>query len=717
MSSKLQQLEEEYKMIEKPAQIKSPSISDRAITNFTAGVITLSGIKSPDSSMSQGINLELTPDKMIKPRPSVIKLLPDAPSKIQGQILPINKPNGVYYFSMVDGKMMWTQMGASSWTTIKGNNNNFNKTEKCRLLQVDDKILILNGVNDLSYIDIKSPTYEISRFEEISNPDSAPTATNQGLSGTDYTIYYGYTYNGVIGETAISPILSYKISKARDTWDPTTNSIILKVPNPPTGAKSWNVYIALAASGGNPVPEDMLMLANNLDINNKSFTDNGTLAIDISRGNPPNENSTRGPKCRQGITYNGRPILYDNPDDPYTIWLGGDGEYPLDFSTSHGGYKTIIGKGTAYKPVAIRGFRTGQGIPTLTILCSSTYGDGKRFQLGPKTITYGNTSFVVWAAEEQNSGAAGTSSPDGVVAYNDNLYYPSPDGFDTTGTLPQVQNILSTHKISNTIRPSFHRILNSQHTNIVGAAWGDRVYWAVPANQSLNNNQIWVYDTLTDGGWYFYNVKADWLFTVAEKNGQTYIVVVDGSRVYRLSDRQATADDTGDGAQAFVTSGIGSSLAFNDQRNRYYYVIQAVFTILNPRGKMKVGASYTNEDNIVKNITKELDFTANELRNIGTGWSDPVNQWTIHDGWSAVFDVDAVVTVSVDNEEDYNTDPFPAFTGNNLNNLQEYRFEVPIEDICRTIQWTISSNDPNTDYNLSSVVYEGVDLNTKIDLQ
>ena len=42
---------------------------------------------------------------------------------------------------------------------------------------------------------------------------------------------------------------------------------------------------------------------------------------------------------------------------------------------------------------------------------------------------------------------AGTDSPDALIVYNNSLFYPSRDGFKTTGTKPQLQNVLSTDRV------------------------------------------------------------------------------------------------------------------------------------------------------------------------------------------------------------------------------------------------------------------------------
>ena len=175
-------------MIEPPKEAKQTEISDRSITKFNSGLITLSTVKSPDDAISQGVNLELTPDGMWTTRPSLSDHLPKASDNIQGQVIPVNRPERVYYFAMIDGKVNYTSVDNTSWTPIDSQYNNYSKTATVTFLQTDDKILIMNGVNELSYVDLSKIGFPISVFDEVADPTVALTATNTGLAGDKFTM-------------------------------------------------------------------------------------------------------------------------------------------------------------------------------------------------------------------------------------------------------------------------------------------------------------------------------------------------------------------------------------------------------------------------------------------------------------------------------------------------------------------------------------------------
>jgi len=146
------------------------------------------------------------------------------------------------------------------------------------------------------------------------------------------------------------------------------------------------------------------------------------------------------------------PFLTRDADNPYYVWNGGDPGFELDFSPANGGGFSLVGSGTKDLPLVIKPFRDGRGNPQITVLCQGTNGTGKRFIMTPDQLTVGNTIVSFYDITEDN-GQDGTVSKDGVVLYSDSLWYPSRDGFKTTGTKPQLQNVLSTNRVSNTIQP------------------------------------------------------------------------------------------------------------------------------------------------------------------------------------------------------------------------------------------------------------------------
>jgi len=248
----------------------------------------------------------------------------------------------------------------------------------------------------------------------------------------------------------------------------------------PAGAKYWNLYIAIAATGGSITNSDMLQLATKLDLATTTFVDDGSLSINLGAV-APLANSTDGPKVNQGIIEDGNPILFGDVDNPDNIWIGGGGAYAMDFSISNGGYLAQPEKGTNFEVSAIIGFRNGLGQPSLTVLFNNTEGLAKQSVLEQQTITYGTQSFTVWGVHEQHYGAAGVAATDSAINYNGKLLFLSTDGFMSMNTQPLRQNVIATDPISiQAIDPYVRGIKNSAMKNVIGAGWDNKFMWLVP---------------------------------------------------------------------------------------------------------------------------------------------------------------------------------------------------------------------------------------------
>lgn len=200
--------------------------------------------------------------------------------------------------------------------------------------------------------------------------------------------------------------------------------------------------------------------------------------------------------------------MVGDKDNPYYAWRGGDYSFELDFSPANGGGFSPVGNGSKEVPIYVGSFRDGKGTSNVTVLSQGSNGHGLRFLLSPTSVTFGNSTFVVWVVAE-DSGKDGTDSPDGVINYQNSLWYPSRDGFKTTGTKPQLQNILSTDRVSNTIQPDISTLNNTSMSLANGIGYEGRLYWALPVGSSTNS-QIWVLDLDRGGAWMKpWNIAAD----------------------------------------------------------------------------------------------------------------------------------------------------------------------------------------------------------------
>jgi len=536
----------------------------------------------------------------------------------------------------------------------------------------------MNGVDNLSYLDIASSA--ITPYALLSDP-SAPTLTTDNVGGSGYSVYYRVTANSTVGQTAASSALAVEVDTERDLWKPpsaggTDNVIIAWTAV--TGAVSYNVYCGtvsgfeyLIASG----------------VNGLAFTDDGTFAQDTTQLFPT-VNSTAGPRVSRGANIGGRAWLVADIDNAYKVWYGGDFSYELDFSPANGGGYLVVGNGSKDLPIVVKSFRDGKGNAQVTVLCQGTNGQGKRFLLSPDSVTIGSTTITFYSVTE-DSGNEGTDSPDAVVSYNDSLLYPSRDGFKSTGTKPQLQNILSTNRISNTITPDIENINNDAMGGSVGLGFEGRIYWALPVN-SNTNNQIWVLDLQRKGAWMQpWNISADYMWLYNDNSGDTHQMILSNNVIYALSYSVKTADD----GVAFTTNGQTGQVYFSEDKRMWVQLLQVVVVIANPQGHLSWLVTGRTEDENVQILGEPTTFIAEDGSEV-IGWGE-INTKMVgwgRNGWSTVGIIPETIGAST----------------------QELIVEVDEEIQWASVGW--NSNTAGVDYAISDIIFEYIETGIK-DLQ
>jgi hypothetical protein len=685
---------------EKPVRVPQREITSLDIVSFDGGRDERYPQNAEPNTFSYSRNMAVTSQGLLTHRHSLKRWLPDLVGTVH-QIFPALYNDDMYYLVADDSEVKYIQAGDISWTSCGGSNvvttgggvvNTF--------LRIDDKVLILNGTDTLRYVDLTN--MEVVQFTTVANPVNAPTVTATGITASgSFKIYYGVTFNSTVGQTALGPILTQAISKSRETWkdDGTEFLTVARNNTAPVGAVSWNLYIALAPAGAAIAVTDMIPLAVGIDLTETTFVDNGQIPIVLSRGTAPADNSTQGPVCKYGIETNGRPILWGGPET-HTLFIGGDGEYPLDFTPTNGGYRLELNKGTNYYPMSVVGFRNGQGTPSLTVLFSNTQGLSKQSIIEQQTVTFGNFSFVVWSTTEQNYGASGVAGAYAVVNYQGSLIFLSADGAMSMDTEASKQNILATRKISNPIEDTYKSIKPEYLANTVGCAWDNVVFFAIPSRGLGYNNEIIMYDVTNKEKpkWYSMDIPAQWIGVVSPNDRQAFVYVCQDNHVFRLQEGFAAIDDDPDGVPtAFPVEARGSFSGINKAHNNYMAIVQAVFYLLEAVGTIQVGVSY-REDNEIKTIVETVNLGEYVISSSG-GWSDPyyvyqpgVNPYL---AWS---DVAVLSDATASQKRD---------------------IRVPIQlggIITNEMQWWIYSDLINTSFTLRSVSYEGVNIGVRADL-
>lgn len=687
-----------------PAKVPQAKISSIDITSFNGGLDQRGEANITNNSFSIGRNIMLNEQGLATYRYGLKKWLPDTVETVY-EIFPALYNGELFFITADDGKIKYIKTGELSWTDAGGDNTvTTGDGIKNTFLRVLDKVLILNGTDKLGYLDLSN--MEVVHYNKVDDPSEAPTATPNGLTNTgDHKIYYAVSFNSTVGETAISPILSYTVNKIRETWKADGTEYLTidrKNTPPPAGAVSWNLYMATAAAGGTIAAEDMLPLALGLDLSQPKFVDNGSLPINLSAGTAPSQNSTEGPKAKYGLEVQGRPFLFGITGDEYALFIGGNGDKALDFSPTHGGYRLLLNEGTNYFPMSVVGFRNGQGIPSLTVLFSNTQGLSKQSIIEQQTIEYGDITFVVWGATEQNYGAAGVSSPYGVVNYRGGLYFPSSDGFAKFDTQASVQNVLSNTRISDPVLREVDTIKNNRLNDIVGTAWGNKVLWTIPARGFNYNNEILVHDLSNKDlpVWYTFDIRSQWLGVVSPNTEPAFIYVCQDNHIFRLEKMYVAQDETSDGvAEPFPVELVTGLVGANSAHNGFYAVVQTMFYLLGFLGTAELVVKYRDRSGVMR--TKSKTVTNGSYTKTASGnWSSPGYLFNQHlntpvETWG---DVDKITDAEVSGKS-------------------SMRVAVPINAVTNEMQASVIMNPDNSALTVRTISFQGQNLGVSPDLK
>lgn len=673
-------------MIPTPKVTAAPEIERKGILDWNNGVVSdFNARRIVDNALSHSENMILEQNGVLRPRPALSEYGPQPIGIILGELYECKVMNGAtptFYLICVmnvngTANAYYTTGESETWTKITG--KNYNNSARCHFVMVAGKVLVTNGVDVLSYIDPK--TWTITAYEALADPTTAPTATAHNLTGTNYQVYYAVSANSTVGETACSPVKTVQVGKDRSTWNTENEEYVEISWTPVANAKSYNVYMGITSDGAGTV--NLYSIADGIDAAKTNFTDNGTRAQNALRIKNT-YNSTAGPKATRGTVVNGRVFLVGDPDNPYNVWIGGDFGYELDFSAANGGGYTTVANGTKEIPVSVKPFRKGTGDNTVVVLTQGSNGSGKRYHLSPNTISYANTTFTAWASSE-DGGSEGTDSPDGVVFFNNSLYYPSRSGFRTTGTMPQLQNVLSTTDISATIRDQVDLLNTSSLDKAVGAVWNDKIYWSVPVG-SDKNNRVWVFDTAANkGSWYTsWYINVDWFTLYNDNEGSTHFLMVSDNRILETSRTAKTTD----GDKPFNTRVDSGQIQWKKDGREWARLIQVVFTFLKPTGDFDIQVKAHTEDGDTT-YTQSVSIPKN---NIAKGWGEARHGWATPVAWN---DVD-----HSELDDEYETIEY-----------QDVMIEVD-EDV-QWFSYNIYSTKPGVDYALHSIVAEYVSIGIK----
>jgi hypothetical protein len=669
-------------------KVQQPKIVRESHKDWLKGTVTaFDDGRTPADGLRASGNVWLQQDGTVRPRPSLIKYGTVFPGTLLGELFEFTKTltsstqNWIIGMFNVSGTTRpYVSKDGGAWQATIG--KTYDNAALAHFVEIDEKVVIMNGSDNLSFMDVTTAgtTNTITAFTALSAP-TAPVATKTGLGGTTLTYYYRITANSSFGETAETVAATVSVDRQREAWDTTTNFVTVTW-TASAGAVStttYNVYVGVASG------QEFLVASG---LNGTTYKDVGSDPQDVTRTAPSFDNTT-GPAVSRGTVINGQLFLTGDKNHPRYIWYGGTGQSVLDFSALNGGGYVEIGRGTKDIPVAVRSFRDHSGAPVITVLCQGTNGKGKRYTMTPSSLTIGSNVISFFDVQEDN-GQAGTDSPDAVLFYNDSLWYPSRDGFKTTGTKPQLQNVLSTDTVSETILNDVINLNTAYMNKAVGLGYQQQLYFALP-NGATSNNEIWILDLQRGGAWMKpWNIAADQMTLYNDNSGMTHFLIVKSNIMYELSYSASTADD-GVAFPTNITSGI---IKFSDDGQTWAKVIRLTFILLRPQGVINITVTGRTEDA--------------ELQSVGTANVTPINTvvgWG-ETSWGGSPDVTPPNLPVIFGWSDFAAVPTVIGTA-------RYQVDIDIDEELQYYQWSIDTNSIGVDFQLSDVISQRVDIGVK----
>lgn len=564
----------------------------------------VSDSRMPIDALADMTNATLDQDNMPRPRPSLvehgeqplgtvigastfIKLVSGLPEKwdIQMQVTA-----GV-------GKIHVRKDG-ETWVAATGTNA-YDDEATATFCQSSNKIFVSNGSDAMSYYDID--TGATVEYAALGTP-SAPSAAETGLTGTNYTYYYRISGNNDVGESTASVADTQQVSTLRDSWTAATQYVTLTW-SALAGALSYNVY------GGTVAGEEQYITT----VTGLTYRDDGTLPLNTFKRAPVG-NSTEGPRLTAMINKDGQLFGVGDIDNPAYLWYDAGAGRTGDFSPFGGGGNVSINPGGDTVPQSVRAYRTGKGDPAITTLSRGVAGVGKMHHIVFTQTIFDNTVINVPNVQEAN-GQAGTVSAQAVVEHDNSLHYPTGQDFRSTGTLANLQNILSSSSIANDIRDDVRMLKLSAMQKAVGLVHENIIYWALPVG-STENNQIWLKDMSRRGVWimpWLVSAKFMWL---SENNvtGTISHCIYDGTKVLEFTRAVAHTDD----GVPFRARVAHEGLVWDDNGMTMAAIQEQRFKTLQPSGTLNFNVFGLDEDGAVNTLATE-SFTQSSSF---SGWNN-----------------------------------------------------------------------------------------------
>jgi len=288
-------------MIGIPKASPAPRIQRISVNDWLKGYNSnLDEGRTPVGGLRRASNVLLDQDGTVGPRKSLVLYGEQPEGTVLGQVYEfVDNTSGTPVRKMICmqllagvGKITVSEDGGA-WAVKTG--KTYDDEARAHFVQVDDKVMVMNGADNLSYYDI--PTDTVVPFVQLTTPSAPTLPVGANIVGTIFPIRYRVTASNS-GETAASTAGTSTTLRTRDTWVGVTGGAteyidvtITRV----TGATRYNIYVG-ETTGTEAFIESVPDPGSGTTF---VYRDLGSAPRDVTRFAPLSD-TTQGPKTSRG---------------------------------------------------------------------------------------------------------------------------------------------------------------------------------------------------------------------------------------------------------------------------------------------------------------------------------------------------------------------------------------------------------------------------------
>lgn len=494
----------------------------------------------------------------------------------------------------------------------------FNTTVWTNMVQWEGKLLLCNGVDAFSYIDLSS--FDWVGFVHVDAPTSLDVTLSTGLSDMDpvTTLYYQVTAVTDVGESLPSTVFPQDVNIDRNNWynpnvtEAATSTLFATLTwDAPAGDNiiGYNLYISDGVQGVTYYMDST---------NNLTYTDYGSAAVNDFIQVPVDDTTTAPSFSWLAISDNRLWGTGDPNNLSRLYWAGTGPQYNTAFSPYAGGGWVDILPGAPQLPKFVGQFRDGQGTPMTTILLEEPSGYGSTWHCSLSTDTIGNTVIAV-PTLIQSMGTFGTGAPRSVVQTNQNVYFHSagPAGIYSTGSIATLFNVLATNEISILIRPDIRAIDQLASSGICSTEFDRKLWYSVPYGDTVNN-RIMIWD-LEKENWnpYALDFGVQQFVRYTDNDGILHLLAIPteptaGNFIIEISQNQF--DDNGTPFESHIQTGL---IHVSPDHVQFAHVQYVYYEFGSPQGYLTVAFSGTPKNLPLSTLASYVVQEGDTLSTVG----------------------------------------------------------------------------------------------------